>query len=152
MNVTHKERLDFWTCFFLNSQSHYVSLNFVSASPTNFNTSFEIQTTNTHIEEHGEVHNYFCKANGASITGNQEAGRVLCLLLCLLIFVTGVVGLCTNILNILLLRKSFTAKGAISFKNSLVLLAVIELVLCFGTTGFSLFTVLIMGKKYEFYL
>lgn len=159
MNISVSERLDFWTCFFLDSTFHIVLKKLTNkAEPSLSVHPYGILDKALDIEEFSEVpyrlpsgyidgHNYTCKAHGVYLSGSEEAGRAICILICTLILITGLFGFITNIFNVILLRKSFPGKGPVTFKESLVFLAVVELTLCIAIIGFSFFILLISGNK-----
>jgi len=121
MVYNSSERLDYWSCFFLNSNTH----------------------TFTSLEDENSTFIYTCKVYGQYFTGRNYNGRVMCSVLAVLIFVLSVVGVLTNLLNILLLRKSITK--TLSFRESLIFLAVIELVLCFFVAGNAVSLIFVSG-------
>ncbi|CAL8132868.1 unnamed protein product [Orchesella dallaii] len=113
------ERLDFWTCFFLDSNSHSLVI---------------------HLDNE-ITKNYSCKSHGIFFANEESSynGHDMCITLCVLIFIVGISGIITNLFNVVLLRNSF---GKVTcFKESLILLAVIELFLCFFTVLLSYQTI-----------
>ncbi len=159
MNISVSERLDFWTCFFLDSTYHIVLKKLPNEVDfSTLVTPYGILDKALDLEEFSEIpyripsgyvdgHNYTCKAHGVYLSGSEEAGRALCILICTLILVIGLFGFITNIFNVILLQKSFPGKGPVTFKESLVFLAVVELTLCIAIIGFLFFIILISGTN-----
>lgn len=132
-----KQRLDFWTCFFLDSESHLVVLQ-----TKNETSSQDYSFSNDSIQNY---YNLYCDLHGAYLLGKtEEFGETVAILLFVLTSVMGFLGIVSNILNILLLRKSF--QGRESFKEALLLLSGIELIVSVATVGFSYYTILILRK------
>lgn len=132
MNSTNKYRLDFWTCFFINSDS-----NKLTNGPY-----FEDLENNTNISILvSETSNFYCKAHGSYL-----AGHALALSLCVLTVLVGLFGVISNSGTIYLLRNTIKGKEPPTFMKGLALLAMVDLVLCLAKTLFSFLTILILGN------
>ncbi|CAL8132838.1 unnamed protein product [Orchesella dallaii] len=112
------ERIDYWSCFFLDSKIHEFS------SPAD-NTSFT----------------YKCKVNGSYLS-NHYNGHIFLIFLSILTIIISLFGTVSNLLNIFLLKKSISR--GLSFRESLVILAAIEFVQCFFGLTYTIQTIFIL--------
>ncbi|CAL8132848.1 unnamed protein product [Orchesella dallaii] len=132
-HVQSPERLDYWSCFFLDSANHV----FISNNETRFK--------------------YYCKVHGSYLSESEDGKHTLFKILTSVICSVCFFGVLTNILNILLLRNSISR--GLSFRESLIILAAIELFLCFFTGVKTILAFLILcdwnrsqGAFYLFYI
>lgn len=132
-------RLNFWTCFFLNSKEYFVSENVLLSKSDHDNSSFEIINVTERL---------FCRTPGAFSSQNDDVGHGISIALVCLIIIFGCFGGATNILNAVIINKSFA--GGKSFKESLIALAWIEMLLSFSTVTFSWHILSILGNSSTF--
>lgn len=136
MNTT--TTLSFWTCFFLESGSSSYLVGEKQVFENGTNTASET------------LHLFSCYCHGMFLLGSHGAGRATYLVLSFFTLVLGVVGIILNGLNIPILQKSF--KGRKHFRESLVILSVIELFLSFSTILVTILTVGIKGNRLICYI
>ncbi|ODM91172.1 FMRFamide receptor [Orchesella cincta] len=116
------EKLDYWSCIFLSSESHVFTL------------------------DNQSIFEYNCRVHGSYLTSSDtSSGFAVSLFISVLIFTMGAFGVVTNILNILILRKSGSQNG-VRFRESEIYLAMIELVLCLFTILLMLMMILILAN------
>ncbi|CAL8072574.1 unnamed protein product [Orchesella dallaii] len=116
MNKTKFASLNFWTCYFLDSEDG------------------TYPTMNPHFA-------FKCRAQGKFLSKNEEYGHAICIFITVLIFLVGICGFVTNVLNVFVLRKSL--KGS-SLKNLLIILAVFEFAACIFAMSFSTVILIIL--------
>lgn len=118
--------LHFWTCFFLDSENASYSTIFPN-------------------------HTFMCFPQGKYLAG-KETGKLLCIIIVVLIYIVGLFGFGTNVLNVIVLRRSLIKGTSVSMKRLLVILAVFEMCACIFSIGFSTVILIILGKKkYKFH-
>ncbi|ODM88979.1 FMRFamide receptor [Orchesella cincta] len=122
MNATKIIPLYYWTCYFLDSENGFY--------PTvKANLVFKCFAQGKFLVGHGPTgHNYY--------------GHMVCDIITVLIFIIGTFGFVTNILNVIVLRRSL--KGSSSLKTLLIILAVFELIACVFAMFFSTMVELIL--------
>lgn len=113
--------LHFWMCYFLDSNDDGIF-------PTQFpNLQFK------------------CTSQGRYLTG-REIGRIVSVIILVLIYIVGLFGFVTNVLNVIVLKRSL--KGAsVSMKRLLIVLAGFELCACLFSIIFSTILIAIQGKN-----
>lgn len=136
------EILDFWTCLFLDPPSGPSVIPPVFTTTTPANDSFNQNESTEYIF-------YECRAYGKYLSGIEprsyfKNGHYICVSIALITFLVGILGVATNTINILVLRKSH--KGS-SLKDLLVIMAVVEWVACCSAVVFSYLIVSILGNN-----
>lgn len=122
------EILDFWTCMFLDPPPSGVSIELGNYSNKNYTF-------------------YKCRAYGEYLGGNDQSdivnGHFICVAVWALVLVVGTLGAVTNILNVLVLRKSHQGS---TLQDLLIILAVTEFLACCSAVIFSYLILSILGN------
>lgn len=121
--------LHFWTCFFLDSDDG----SYASTKPSSY---------------------FKCRSQGKFLAGSDESGQyygsVACIVICVLIYLIGIFGVGSNIVNALVLQKSL--KGASeSLKRLLITLAVFESFASFLSIFLGTVIIAILGNPKKIY-